>query len=163
MKVTKAYRGLTADARALSAYVKLIRAGESVLREATRPLALYDLTASQFGVLEALHQRGPQSPDKLARGIAKTGGNLAQAVRMLERRGLVGKASGRRERNVARIRLTPKGRRLVQTILPGHAASIVGVMGRLSPREQEILGALCGKLGGAAGRERRRIVGKRGD
>lgn len=152
MKVTKPYRGLTADARALSAYVKLIRAGEGVLREATRPLALYDLTASQFEVLEALHQRGPQSPDNLARGIVKTGGNLALVVRTLERRGLVRRGGRRREWNGARIGLTPKGRRLVQTIFPGHAASIVGVMSRLSPKEQEMLGALCGKLGGTAGR-----------
>jgi MarR family 2-MHQ and catechol resistance regulon transcriptional repressor len=150
--VTKRYRGMAGDARALSTYVKLLRAGEHVLREATRPLALYDLTPSQFGVLEALHHTGPQCLSSLARRILKTSGNLTLVVRNLEKRGLVHRKPGRGDRRFTTIALTPKGRKLIRTIFPGHAASIVGVMSRLSAREQESLAALCGKLGGESRR-----------
>lgn len=145
--VAKSYRGMAADARALSAYVKLIRAGEAVLREATLPLALYDLTTSQFGVLEALQHVGPQSLDELGERILKTSGNMTPVMRNLEARRLVRRAGSRKIKGSPTIALTPRGRRLIQAIFPGHAASIVGVMSRLTPREQETLGELCRKLG----------------
>jgi MarR family 2-MHQ and catechol resistance regulon transcriptional repressor len=141
---------MEADARAFSSYVKLLRAGENVLREAARPLALYDLTPSQFGVLEALYQGGPQSLAALARQILKSSGNLTLVVAKLQKSGLVRRSAGGRNRRSTTIALTAKGRNLVTTILPGYGAAIVSVMSRLSPAEQEKLGALCGKLGHAA-------------
>jgi MarR family 2-MHQ and catechol resistance regulon transcriptional repressor len=144
--VPKRYPGMTADARAFTSYVKLLRAGEGVLREAARPLALYDLTPSQFGVLEALHQGGPQCLSELARRILKSSGNLTLVVANLQKRRLVRRSAGRRDRRFATIALTAKGRNLVRSISPGYAAAIVGVMGRLTAREQDALGNLCGKL-----------------
>lgn len=142
----KRYPGMTADARAFACYVKLVRAGDGVLREAARPLALYDLTHSQFAVLDALQQGGPQCLSELARRILKTSGNLTLVVANLQKRRLVRRSAGR-DRRFATITLTPKGRNLVQSISPGYAAAIAGVMSRLSPREQETLVGLCGKLG----------------
>lgn len=141
---------MEADARAFTSYVKLLRAGENALREAARPLALYDLTPGQFGVLEALYQGGPQSSSELARRILKGSGNLALVVANLQKRRLVRRSAGGRDRRSATVALTAKGRNLVTTISPGYAAAIVAVMGRLSPGEQEKLGALCGKLGHTA-------------
>jgi MarR family 2-MHQ and catechol resistance regulon transcriptional repressor len=146
----KRYPGMTADARAFASYVKLLRAGEGVLREAARPLALYDLTPSQFGVLEALYQGGPQCLSELARRILKSSGNLTLVVANLQKRRLVRRSAGGRDRRFTTIALTAKGRNLVQSISPGYAAAIASVMGRLTPREQETLGELCGKLGHAA-------------
>lgn len=149
--LAKRYRGMAADARALAAYVKLLRAGENVAREATRPLALYDLTPSQFGVLEALYNAGPQCLSDLARRILKTSGNLTVVVENLEKHRLVRRKSGGRDRRLVTVALTAKGRNLVRTLAPGHAAAIVSVMTRLSAGEQETLGKLCAKLGTANG------------
>ena len=145
--MAKAYKGMAADARALAAYVKLLRAGESVSRETTRPLALYDLTPSQFGVLEALYNAGPQCLSDLARRILKTSGNLTVVVENLEKRRLVRRKAGGRDRRFITVALTAKGRNLVRSLAPGHAAGIVAIMSRLSATEQEALGKLCGKLG----------------
>ena len=147
--MAKQYRGMKGDARALAAYVKLLRASESVLRESTRPLALYDLTPSQFGVLEALYDDGPQCLSDLARRILKTSGNLTVVVENLEKRRLVRCRPGRRDRRFITVALTAKGRSLLRSILPGHATAVVAVMDRLSAREQEALGTLCGKLTGS--------------
>jgi MarR family 2-MHQ and catechol resistance regulon transcriptional repressor len=48
------YRGNKKELRALSTYVKLMRAAESVTRRIHRHLSETGLTLSQFAVLEAL-------------------------------------------------------------------------------------------------------------
>ena len=53
------YRGDRAERLALSAYLKLTRASESLWKRLAPGLAREDLTVSQFGVLEALHHLGP--------------------------------------------------------------------------------------------------------
>lgn len=146
----KPYRGLAADARALTAYVKLLRAGEGVLRESSRCLALYDLTPSQFGVLESLYEAGPQNPTELEHGTLRASGNLAALVEGLRNRSLVRRSAARQKRRAAAVALTPKGRNLVRSVLPGHGAAIISAMNRLSPREQETLGQLCRKLSAPA-------------
>jgi len=142
----KQYRGMAGDVRALTAYVKLLRAGEGVLGESSRLLALYDLTPNQFGVLESLYESGPQPLAALAQGILKTSGSLATVVRSLRKRGLVRPNAAGRDRRLRTVTLTPKGRNLLRSVLPGHGAVIVSVMARLSPSEQETLGKLCRKL-----------------
>jgi MarR family transcriptional regulator, 2-MHQ and catechol-resistance regulon repressor len=158
--VSKQSSGLAADARALSTYVKLLRAGEGVLRESSRLLALYDLTPTQFGVLESLHQAGRQDLPGLAQGLLRSSGDLSAAVEALRKRGLIRRGAGARDRRSASIALTPKGRNLVQSVLPGHGAAIVGVMARLSPREQEALSRLCQKLGHPAARSAAKPAGR---
>ncbi|MBI1941443.1 MAG: MarR family transcriptional regulator, partial [Acidobacteria bacterium] len=48
------YAGTPGEVKALDAYIKLMRAAESVSGRAARHLAASPLTLSQFGVLEAL-------------------------------------------------------------------------------------------------------------
>lgn len=143
----KQYRGIAADARALAAYVKLLRAGEGVLRESSLLLALYNLTPGEFGVLESLYQSGPRDPAALEGGILGIGGNLSALVESLRKRGLVRRSARGRAGRPATVVLTPKGRNLVRAALPGRGAAIVSVMGRLNALEQETLGRLCQKLG----------------
>ena len=52
-------RGSKKEIRALDAYIKLMRAAESVTDRTSRHLAAAGLTISQFGVLEALLHLGP--------------------------------------------------------------------------------------------------------
>src|SRR5512135_404628 len=87
------YQGSKREARALDAFVKLMRASNSVHARATHTLAGADLTPSQFAVLEVLHHLGPMTLTELARKILRTGGNLTMVAGNLARRGLV-----RRER-----------------------------------------------------------------
>jgi MarR family 2-MHQ and catechol resistance regulon transcriptional repressor len=152
--VAKMYRGMKSDARALAAYVKLLRAGESALAEATRPLALYNLSPIQFVVLEALGEGGPQSLENLGRRVLRGSSDLDGVVANLSKRSLVRrKPVGGRNRQEM-ISIAPKGRILLRSILPGYATAVVAVMSRLSAREQESLGAVCSKLSAGAARKR---------
>ena len=134
-------------ARALSAYVKLLRASDTVHSEAVQPLAEQGLTPSQFAVLEALFHVGPLCLGDLARKILKTSGNLTMVVGNLQKQGLVRRAKGSTDRRFVTIELTPEGRALIAKIFPAHVAVIREIMSRLSKKEQEQLAELCKKLG----------------
>ncbi len=135
------------EERALSAYVKLARAANATLAYARVGLEDAGLSLGQFAVLEALYHVGPLNLGDLARRILTSSGNLTLVIDNLEKRGLVKRQQQGRDKRFILATITPAGRKLVGRIFPGHARRITEVMGRLSPADQEKLGALCRKLG----------------
>ncbi len=140
-------RGTKEEARALNAYVKLMRASESVSARVLRHLPDAGLTASQFGALEALYHLGPLSQAELAQKILKSSGNITMVVDNLEKRGLVKRERRQEDRRYYTVRLTPGGKKLIGGIFPRHVRRIVEAMNALTKAEQETLGKLCRKLG----------------
>ena len=141
------FKGTAAEERALSAYVKLARAANSALAYARVGLDGAGLSLGQFAVLEALYHVGPLCLGDLARRILTSSGNLTLVLDNLEKRGLAKRRQQGRDKRFVLATITPAGRRLIARIFPEHAQRITDVMGRLSPAEQDELGALCRKLG----------------
>lgn len=141
------FHGTSRQERALSAYVKLLRASETVHAEATRSLAGSGLSSSQFAVLEALYHVGPMCLSDLAHKILKTSGNLTMVVGNLEKRGLVTRQQSAQDRRFVSVAITERGRKLMARIFPVHLARIVELMDRLSPAQQDELARLCRQLG----------------
>ncbi len=141
------YRGTPDELRALNAYVKLMRASESVSARTQRHLSDAGLTVSQFGVLEALYHLGPLSQAELAKKILKSSGNITMVIDNLEKRDLVKRERRQEDRRFYAIRMTPQGKKLIKGIFPAHAGRIVEAMNALTKTEQETLGNLCRKLG----------------
>lgn len=140
-----AHQGSPAEVAALDAYIKLMRASETVTSRAHGILG--DLTLTQFGVLEALYHRGPLCAGAIAEKILKSAGNLTLVLSNLERDGLV---SRERDRDDARrwiISLTDTGRERISALFPQVAAAITAEFAHLSAAEQAMLGELCKKLG----------------
>jgi MarR family 2-MHQ and catechol resistance regulon transcriptional repressor len=144
------YKGSRDEVRALSAYVKLMRAAESVSARIHGHLSENNLTVSQFGVLEALLHLGPLSQAEIAKKILKSTGNITMVIDNLEKRGLVKRERDPEDRRYYSITLTPAGKKLISSLFPRHAAGIVKGMNALSKSEQETLGSLCRKLGKAS-------------
>lgn len=136
-----------AERRALGAYVKLMRAAESVTQRIHRHLALAGLTASQFGVLEALHSLGPLCQRDLGAKILKTSGNVTLVIDNLEKRGLVRRERSADDRRYITVSLTPEGDALIRDVFPRHAQAVHDDLSALTPAEQDELGRLCRKLG----------------
>jgi len=145
--MSRHFHGTPRQERALSAYVKLLRASETLHTEATRSLAGADLSSSQFAVLEALYHVGPLCLSDLARKILKTSGNLTMVANNLEKRDLVVRQQSAQDRRFVSLAITERGRKLMARIFPVHLSRIVELMDRLSPAEQEELGRLSRKLG----------------
>ena len=141
------YKGSRNEVRALGAFVKLVRAAESVSARIHRHLADTGLSVSQFGVLEAIYHRGPLSQAEIAKKVLKSTGNITLVIDNLEKRDLVKRERKEEDRRYYSVRLTTKGRKLISGIFPRHAANIMEEMGALSSSEQEALGNLCRKLG----------------
>jgi len=142
-----AYRGTRAEVAALDAFIKLVRAAESVSARVERHFAALDLTVSQFGVLEALYHIGPLSQKDLGRKILKSGGNMTMVIDNLEKRRLVQRVRDAEDRRCYSVQLTTKGSALIRAFFPRHVERIVAEFAGLTRSEQEELGRLCKKVG----------------
>src|SRR5437763_5293176 len=141
------FEGNKRTAQALDAFVKLMRAANSVSSATNAGLTAADLTVSQFAVLEVLYHAGPLCLTAIAHKILTTGGNLTLVVKNLEKRGLVQRTQSADDRRYFSLHLTGKGKQVIANIFPKHAAGIGEIMGALSANEQRQLAELCKKLG----------------
>ena len=141
------YLGTTEEVTALNAYIKLVRATESVCHRLHRHLESSKLTVTQFGVLEALFHLGAMHQRDLAEKLLKSGGNITLVIDNLEKRQLVKRDREVGDRRCIRVSLTPAGKQLISDLFPTHVDAIAEQMKILSLEEQLELGRLCKKLG----------------
>ena len=141
------YGGTEDEARALDAYIKLMRAADSVTTRIHRHLSTVNLTISQFGVLEAIFHLGSLSQRDLAEKLLKSGGNMTMVIDNLEKRQLVKRERSVEDRRFVSVCLTEEGRQLISDIFPHHVEAVVEEMKILTASEQEELGHLCLRLG----------------
>jgi len=143
----KELRGNSKEVRALSTYVKLMRAAESITSRVHKHLSSVNLTVSQFGVLEALLHLGSLSQKDLGRKILRSSGNITMVIDNLEKRRLVRRQRDASDRRIFIVHLTGEGQTLIGKIFPSHAALITHEMSVLKAADQKILGDLCKKVG----------------
>jgi MarR family 2-MHQ and catechol resistance regulon transcriptional repressor len=141
------FEGTSEEVLALNSYIKLSRAHETVTARINSHLHDYNLTISQFGVLEAIYHLGPMQPTQLAEKILKSGGNLTLVISNLVKQDLVTRQPHPNDRRCIDIHLTSAGQSLIEQIMPVHVAGVVATMSILTQAEQEQLSQLCRKLG----------------
>jgi MarR family transcriptional regulator, 2-MHQ and catechol-resistance regulon repressor len=144
------YQGSEAELRALNAFINLTRAANTLNAALALKLEAQGLTVSQFGTLEALYHLGPLCQHEIAAKLLKSGGNITMVIDNLEKHGWVKRRRVANDRRMLRIELTATGRRRIAQVLPPHVAAIMSAMSALSDSEQEVLRALCRKLGRGA-------------
>lgn len=141
------YKGTVKERRALNAWIKFMRAGITLDSQLTNSLRRFELTESQFAVIEALYHLGSMNLTEISEKLLCTGGNLTTVVDNLEKQDLVKRVSGKTDRRQYEIHLTPKGKSHIKKLFPDHVKAIVREMSVLSPSEQDELSRLCKKLG----------------
>ena len=141
------FQGNNKEVRALSTYVKLMRAAESITSRVHKHLSCAGLTVSQFGVLEAIYHLGPLSQRELGRKILRSSGNITMVIDNLEKRCLVSRERAASDRRMFIVNLTGEGQKLIHKIFPSHAALITNEFSVLNAADQKILGDLCKKVG----------------
>jgi len=152
------YRGSAREVAALDAYIKLMRAADSVTARLEPLMRTADLTIGQFGALEALLHLGPLCHRDLGWKLLRSNGNITVVVSNLVRRGLVRRTRRADDRRYVTVALTERGRRLIGGMFPRHARHIAREMSALTLSEQAELGRLCRLLGRARrGRDRKEI------
>lgn len=134
-------------ATALKAWVVLARAYLAISRHVAADVARYDLTASEFGILEALYHKGPLLLGDLQKKILVTSGGVTYLVDRLAAKGLVTRESFPGDKRSRFAVLTAQGSALIRQIFPAHAKRIAKIMGALSPKEQKRLTSMLRTLG----------------
>ena len=137
-------------ARALKLWVVLARAYAAVAREVESDIAVHGLTTTEFGILEALHHKGPLLLGEIQRKVLVTSGGITYLVDRLVAKGLVTREPSPDDRRARYAVLTPAGAALIDAIFPSHAAFLTTRMQALTPDEQAEATALLRKLGLAA-------------
>jgi DNA-binding MarR family transcriptional regulator len=134
---------------AISVWLRLLKAHGLILREARRHVP-DGLTLPQFDVLAQLH-RTPEgmTPRDLTRELLVTAGNLTGVIERLVRLGLVERRPVPEDRRAVRVRLTPKGRLLMQRAIPRHARELETAMSGVPDKVLARLRPLLGRLGSA--------------
>ena len=140
------------EENALRLWIALARCYVTFSRAVACKVAEYDLTAPQFGVLEALYHLGPLSLGELAEKLLVTGGNVTYVMDRLEAQDLVARERSGDDRRVVRAHLTTKGRATIEGVFPGHVDFVSGLVDSLDKDDQDQLRDLLKKLGkGIAG------------
>lgn len=132
---------------ALNSYIKLIRSAESLSSKINLMLSDHGLTESQFGVLDSLFHLGPMKQKEIGKKILKSGGNITMVINNLERRGIVQRRKGEKDKRQFIIHLTSKGRNTILELLPHVVKKIKKYFEILSKEEQKELQRLCKIVG----------------
>lgn len=108
----------------------------------------YNLTFSQFMVLEALYNKGDMSVGEVRERILSSVGTIPLIVNNLVKKNYIERLSDENDRRVCILHLTKEGRDLIEKIIPVNEAMIVQSMDVLNQKEREQLLYLLKKLGG---------------
>jgi len=140
------YIGTKRQTRALDTYIKIVRAAESVTSRVNISLSTFNITESQFNVLDALYHLGPLSQKELGEKLLKSGGNITMVIDNLEKSKFVERRKVKNDRRRYIIHLTEKGKDQIERILPEQVNVILEEMKVLSHSEQVELQKLCKKI-----------------
>lgn len=141
------FKGSKKTTEALNSYIKLIRSAESLSSKINLELSEYELTESQFGVLDALLHLGPMKHKEIGKKILKSGGNITMVINNLERRELVQRKRSEKDKRQFIIHLTLKGKNKIHEVLPTIVKKIKKHFEVLSKDEQRELQRLCKVIG----------------
>lgn len=141
------YEGSAKEQKTLDAFIKLMRATESLNNRLNRYHSEANLTVTQFGVLEALLHLGPLNQKSLGEKLLKSGGNITLVIDNLEKSGWVERQQDPEDRRSMMIHLTPEGKEFISSYFPKHLSRIVEEFDILSDQELDQLASICKKLG----------------
>lgn len=111
----------------------------------------FDTTLPRFDLLAQLDAAAAESVrgltmSELSRRLMVTNGNLTGLVDRLVRERLVSRAVSPQDRRTQMVRLTPLGKRTLDTMTPDHQAWVESMFDGLTPDERAQLYTLLGKL-----------------
>jgi MarR family 2-MHQ and catechol resistance regulon transcriptional repressor len=146
-------RERSGDESGVHLWLVLMKAHRSMVRHAERSIVSLDMCISDFGVLEALLHKGPQSVSEIGRRVDLTSGSITTAIDRLERRGLVARAADASDRRARVVHLTRDGKARIAKEFASHKDAMDRAARGLSKAERGTLIDLLRKLGTTAERQ----------
>ena len=151
------------EASGVHLWLLLWKASKAVEAYARRSVNTTGLCLSDFGILEALLQRGPLPISVLGKKVLLSSGSMTAAVDRLERSGLVERAASA-DRRTRIVQLTEEGSKLIRRVFAEHERDMERVFSCLDKAERNALANLLRKLGheteGMAAKEKKSAENK---
>lgn len=141
------FKGNKKELLPLNAWIKLLRASNSVFRKIRPSMVRYNLSTTQFAVLEVLLHLGFLSQKVIGQKLLRSSGNIVKVIDNLERDKLVLREPDPNDRRAYKVVLTKEGEQIIKKIFPDHVKSVVEAFSILTQEEQLELSRLCKKLG----------------
>jgi DNA-binding MarR family transcriptional regulator len=137
------------DTRAMGLVGRVQRAAAALRPRLDEIHAASGLQGESFDVLASLRRSGPPyqlSPTQLYREMMLTSGAMTNRIDRLEAAGFVARRSDPGDRRATPVRLTSKGKALIDAALSKHVDNEEHLLSALSAREQQHLNELLRKL-----------------
>jgi MarR family transcriptional regulator, 2-MHQ and catechol-resistance regulon repressor len=128
-------------------WLVLLRSFRALNHIAERSISDSGLGLTEFATLEALLHKGPLTIGEIQSKVPLALGSMTAVVDRLERRGLILRTPSPADRRARVLKLSPKGRAVVEDAFRRHAADLESAMAVLTQREKRQLRALLKKLG----------------
>jgi len=128
-------------------WLVMVRCHHALSRIAERSIRDTGLGLTDFAALEALLHKGPLSITAIQSKVPLALGSMTAAVDRLEKKGLILRTPSPEDRRAKILRLSPKGRSLVEAAFARHSADLETVMAVLDQREKRQLHGLLKRLG----------------
>ncbi len=138
------------DVSALETYKAVLSLASRLRESADAFLGLYGASQGKASLLVHLSAQDSLTPSELSNRCGVTRATVTGLLDGLEREGLVHRGRPGRDRRCVAVRLTAKGRRLVDEFLPPHCRRISAVLSCLSEGERKTVIALLAKVAAAA-------------
>ena len=123
---------------------KAAKAVEKVDRESIDQTGL---GLSDFTIMEALLHKGPLTINQIGQKVLLTSGSMTAAVNRLERKGLVKRIQDASDGRCFYVRLTKRGRKVINDAFSRHQQNLEKVAEVLTREERTELVRLLRKLG----------------
>jgi DNA-binding MarR family transcriptional regulator len=127
-------------------WLHLLRIHHQVQKSEIAQLAQYNLTLPQFDVLAQLHREQGITQQALADRLFVTKGNVCGLMDRMMEQDLVERRADPQDRRAYMLHLTPKGKQLIEKVLPPHGQIVAAQMEKLAPEKQKQLLDLLSEL-----------------
>ena len=126
--------------------IRMYRMINQLNRNTAHIAAEYDLTLSQFGVLEALYHVGDLTVGEVKEKILSSDGTIPVVVKNLEKRGLLFRKQDPQDKRKSILSLTEQGKKVISEAYPVNEKMIRDQMSVWTREEKKQLSVLLRKF-----------------
>ena len=137
------------DATPMGVFGRVFYLSRTLEQRLEKVFKKHDLSTWAFDVLVALRRAGEpyrQSPTSLFNSLLLSSGAMTNRIDRLEQAGLVKRVADPDDRRGVLVQLTPKGMKLIDSVMPEHLENEDFILRNLPPADRKQLTDLLRKL-----------------
>jgi MarR family 2-MHQ and catechol resistance regulon transcriptional repressor len=123
----------------LKLVIAMARSYNNAFGKIEKNIRSFDLTVSEFGVLEFLYHKGDQPVQEIAKKILVTSGTITYVINKLIEKDFVERKQCTNDKRIFYIHLTKKGERRIADIFPDHEKFLDELFKGLAEGEKNLL------------------------